>query len=247
MDAPAHPDPLVHVLAFCRRLRSHGLSITTSQIIAAVRTLERLDLTDGAEVKWGLRAVLASSPDERALFDRLFHRFWELDPAVGRVERPARSEPGATVELRQTGPSRPADLSVTSFSDEDAGGDGEPIETPGTSDRESLGTQDFSTFPDERLDDLLRIAMALARRLEAGMRRRWRRSGRSRLDLRRTIRANLARGEIIDLQHRRRRRRPLRLVAICDVSGSMSVYSRVLVLFVFALQRAFARVETFAF
>ena len=79
------------------------------------------------------------------------------------------------------------------------------------------------------------------------MRRRGRGGRRGRLDLRRTIRANLARGEIIDLRRRQRRRRPLRLIVLCDVSGSMNVYSRVLLLFLFALQQSFTRIETFAF
>jgi uncharacterized protein with von Willebrand factor type A (vWA) domain len=67
------------------------------------------------------------------------------------------------------------------------------------------------------------------------------------VDLRRSMRANLMRGEIIELRRRERRRRKVRLVLLCDVSGSMDLYSRFLLQFLFALQNVFGRVETFTF
>jgi uncharacterized protein with von Willebrand factor type A (vWA) domain len=252
--SPDVPDLFHNTVAFCRRLRLHGLPVTTSQVIEAVRALERLDLADGREVRLGLRSVLTAGPDELAVFDRVFATFWDAElrarsrSDLRPLTAPARDSADAHVRLRHLNPpGRSPDLSVVAFPDEARDEDTEPIETPGTSDREALARQDFSTFPDDRLDDLLRIAMALARRLESTMRRRWRSGRAGRLDLRRTIRASLARGELIELRLRRRRRRPLRLVVLCDVSGSMNLYSRVLVLFLFALQQAFARVETFAF
>ena len=64
---------------------------------------------------------------------------------------------------------------------------------------------------------------------------------------RRTLRANLTRGEIIELRYRERKRKKVRLVLLCDVSGSMDLYSRFLLQFLFALQNVFGRVETFIF
>src|SRR5262245_65971452 len=61
------------------------------------------------------------------------------------------------------------------------------------------------------------------------------------------MRANMMKGEIIELKRRERRRRKVRLVLLCDVSGSMDLYSRFLHQFLFALQSVFGRVETFAF
>jgi uncharacterized protein len=51
----------------------------------------------------------------------------------------------------------------------------------------------------------------------------------------------------VQLARRVRKRRRTKLVLLCDVSGSMDLYSRFLLQLVFALQRAFARVESFAF
>src|SRR3990172_35977 len=67
------------------------------------------------------------------------------------------------------------------------------------------------------------------------------------IDLRRSMRANLMKGEIIELRRRARRRRKVRLVLLCDVSGSMDLYSRFLLQFLYALQNVFGRVETFTF
>ncbi len=249
MDEPARPDPVLSVIRFCRELRLAGLPVTTPRTIDTLRALEHLDLTDPVEVRFGLRSILTARQEDLAIFDRAFDIFWLSRPEKGRSSAPLRgsgdSEPQ---EARRPTPRRTAsDLSVLAFASDERDADGEPIETPGISDREALTSQDFSTFSDLQLEHLLRVAVSLARRLESQMRRRGRRGRSGRLDLRRTIRANLARGEIIDLRRRRRRRRPLKLVVLCDVSGSMNVYSRVLLLFLFALQQSFARIETFAF
>ena len=54
-------------------------------------------------------------------------------------------------------------------------------------------------------------------------------------------------GDTPDPPRRERKRRKTRVVAICDVSGSMDIYSRFLLQFLYALQNSFARVETFVF
>src|SRR3989442_7035422 len=86
------------------------------------------------------------------------------------------------------------------------------------------------------------------RRLDHHRRRRRRPvKRRGRVDLRRTLRANLTRGDLIELRYRERKRKKVRLVLLCDVSGSMDLYSRFLLQFLFALQNVFGRVETFTF
>jgi uncharacterized protein with von Willebrand factor type A (vWA) domain len=54
-------------------------------------------------------------------------------------------------------------------------------------------------------------------------------------------------GEIVELSYKQRKPKRTKLVVICDVSGSMDVYSRLLLQFVYGLQNSFARVETFVF
>src|SRR2546428_435798 len=124
----------------------------------------------------------------------------------------------------------------------------EPLSVPAASESEALIGQDFSTFGADQLDEILRLTIKIARRLAhriTSRRRPVRRRGR--VDLRRTLRANLTRGDLIELRYRERKRKKIRLVLLCDVSGSMDLYSRFLLQFLFALQNVFGRVETFIF
>ena len=108
--------------------------------------------------------------------------------------------------------------------------------------------QDFSSFPADQLDEVARVTVLIAKRLARRMSRRRRPVKRGGVvDLRRSIRANMMKGEIIELRRRERRRKKIRLVLLADVSGSMDLYSRFLLLFLYALQNAFGRVETFTF
>ena len=213
--------------------------------------LDHLDVADRREVYLGLRAVFVGRPEEISVFDRCFDAFWrprsDADPVLDGLlpSLPSGPEPGLTAadDKREA-------LALDDWgAEEDAGDDGEePLGVPAASEREALATRDFSTFSPDQLDELYRLTIQIARRLARRISRR-RRPARRRgpLDLRRTLRANLTRGDLIDLRFRRRKRRKVRLVLLCDVSGSMDLYSRFLLQFLFALQRAFERVETFTF
>ena len=124
-----------------------------------------------------------------------------------------------------------------------------PIAVPRQSDRESLGEKDFSTFAADDLKEITRVAARIARRLASRPSRRWRPAARgTRIDMRRTVRQSLKTGgEDVELDYRERKPRKTKLVAVCDVSGSMDLYSRFLLQFLYALQNNFARVETFVF
>jgi uncharacterized protein with von Willebrand factor type A (vWA) domain len=94
----------------------------------------------------------------------------------------------------------------------------------------------------------LKLTIKIARRLAHRMSRRRRPgSGAAGSICGERLRANLTRGEIIELRYRERKRKKVRLVLLCDVSGSMDLYSRFLLQFLFALQNVFGRVETFIF
>jgi len=242
------------MLAFGAMLRASGLPVTTSAVMDAVRALDAVDLMDRAEVYLALRTVLMSRIEEQPAFDRCFEAFWRfhaedgqgLDGLVAAVQ-PFRKEEeldsGAIEAVRE----KQAQVALDDW-DQGEAADDEPLEVPGVSDREALMEQDFSTFPAEQLDEVARLTVQIARRLARRVSRRrkpTRRGGT--IDLRRSMRANLMKGEIIELRRRSRRRRKVRLVLLCDVSGSMDLYSRFLLQFLYALQNVFGRVETFTF
>jgi len=240
------------VVRFANLLRRQSLPITPRQVIDAVRTLDELDVGDRQEIYLGLRAGLVTRPEEAAIFDRCFESFWrarsEADEVAEALAGPPVPGEGPEPGVDSQG-ARKERLELEGWGDEDDAEDGgEPLGVPVASEMESLVNRDFSTFNADQLDELLRVTVQIARRLGRRVSRRRRPvRRRGRVDLRRTLRANLTRGEIIELRYRQRKRRKVRLVLLCDVSGSMDLYSRFLLQFLFALQHVFARVETFTF
>ncbi|HEX3178084.1 MAG TPA: VWA domain-containing protein [Methylomirabilota bacterium] len=228
-------------------LRRHGLPVTLIHVTDAVRALEHLDLGDRGEVYLGLRAVFVGRPEDVPAFDRLFDAFWRVETAADGIAdalMPALAEEGPAVEREAP---REA-LSLEAWDDAEGDDGDEPLGVPAASEREAMSTKDFASFSADQLDAVYRLTVQIARRLARRISRRRRPSARrGRLDLRRTLRANLTRGDLIDLRFRRRKRRKVRLVLLCDVSGSMDLYSRFLLQFLFALQSVFSRVETFTF
>ena len=236
------------VVRFATLLRRQGLPLTPLHVSDATRALEHLDLGDRAEVYLGLRAVLVGRPEDVPVFDRCFAAFWragsdadEVAQALAGPEIPEHAPPGAAADGAEA-------VSLDAWGGLEEADDGEPLGVPAASDREALAAQDFSTFAPDQLDEVLALTIQLARRLARRFSRR-RRPVRRRgvVDLRRTLRANLTRGDLIELRFRARRRKKARLVLLCDVSGSMDLYSRFLLQFLFALQHVFSRVETFTF
>jgi uncharacterized protein len=250
---PVPRNLMTATLYFGQMLRAAGLPLTVSEVMDAVRALNVIDLLDRGEVYLALRAVLVARVEEIPIFDRCFDAFWTFHADEGQgleglvsvtpTTMPPDEPPGAVSA------SQDKQASVALEAWEESGDDeGEPLEVPGMSDREALMEKDFSAFPAEDLDEVARLTVLIARRLARRVSRRRRPTRRSgTLDLRRSFRANLMKGEIIELRRRERRRRKVRLVLLCDVSGSMDLYSRFLLLFLYALQNVFGRVETFTF
>ena len=238
------------VLRFGQMLRASGMPLTITEMMDGVRALDAVDLLDRRDVYLALRTTLVARREEFPIFDRCFETFWRFQAEEGQgLEGPATpaipeehaGDTGAEAAQKK--------VSVALEGWEETGDDdGEPLEVPGVSEKEILMDQDFSSFPVEDLDEVARLTILIAKRLARRISRRKRPTRRGGvIDMRRSIRANLMKGEIIELRRRERRRRKVRLVLLCDVSGSMDLYSRFLLQFLYALQNVFGRVETFTF
>jgi uncharacterized protein with von Willebrand factor type A (vWA) domain len=242
------------MLAFGGVLRASGLPVTTPELMDAVRALEVVDLMDRDEVYRALRTVLVSRMEEQPAFDRCFEAFWRFQAEEGQgleglvsMVQPTLPENEHGGNPPEAGQEKQAQIALDDW-EEGEEADDEPLEVPGLSNREVLMERDFSTFPAEQLDEVARLTVLIAKRLARRMSRRRKPTRRGGIvDLRRSMRANLMKGEIIELRRRSRRRRKVRLVLLCDVSGSMDLYSRFLLQFLYALQNLFGRVETFTF
>ena len=237
------------VVGFCRELRAHGVSVTPAEVVTAATALEVIDTIDRDEVFLSLRSVLTTSVDDFPVFEELFKRFWK-----GSARAPytnAQQETASTLRRDSTSPRHsPKGLAFflehwgSSFS---AGA--QPVKVPGASDTASVMTKDFSEFTHDELEEVSRLARKMVRRLARKPSRRWRPVRRGqRVNLRRSLRLSLKTGgELIELTYKQRRPKRTKLVVICDVSGSMDIYSRLLLQFVYGLQNSFAKVESFVF
>jgi len=220
------------VARFAALLRQHGLPVTLVHVTDAVRALDHLDIGDRGELYLGLKTVFVGRPEETGAFDRCFEAFWRRTPdgegIPGLLQIPSGEAGESDATLKSSGQKRESLALDTWGTDEDEGQDaGEPLSVPAASDTEALVGRDFATFGAEQLDEILRLTLKIARRLAHRITRRRRPvRRRGRVDLRRTLRANLTKGDLIDLRFRERKRKKVRLLLLCDVSGSMDLYCR---------------------
>lgn len=234
---------LENLVSFCRALRESGLSVTPAEVVTAGTVLQVIDTTDRDEVFLSLRSVLTTSVDDFPTFEELFEKFWSASPRK-LVERESHAalRPGAGPQAK----------GLAFFLDHWTASqrtDSQPVNVPGADAAESHAHKDFSEFSHEELEDISRLARRIVKRLAREPSRRWKPTRRGhRVNLRRSLRLSLKTGgELIDLAFKQRRPKRTKLVVICDVSGSMDMYSRLLLQFVYGLQNSFAKVESFVF
>jgi hypothetical protein len=254
-QAAARSQLAAHVLRFGRLLRDAGLPIGTDRILDAVRTAAAVGIERREDFYWALHAALVSRRDQRELFDAAFRLFWREpgDPGEALPAPPRRPRPGAEPEpaaaaLRAAEAwraSRARHLPEPLPDAEEAAHEGGLA----ASELERLSRRDFARMSAQELrrarERIARLRLAAAtlptRRLRPEPRGH-------RVDVRAALRASLrSGGRDLPLRWRAPRRRPPPLVVLCDISGSMERYSRVLLHFFHALVGARPRVEVFLF
>jgi uncharacterized protein len=247
VSAPPGQALIERLLEFGRTLRRLGLDVHTGRMLDVVEALASVDLARRDDVFHVCRALLVHRHEDLEAFDRAFDAFWDTAfQPVGRDAAGAESDKGH----RDAPPAgrKPTGLLETQTDQAAAEAGKDEIEVPAWSDAESLAKKDFAEFSESELA----AARAAIERLEwqPGLRRtrRWVPGRGSRLDLRRAIaRSVRTGGDMVRLPRRVRRLRPRPIVLLCDVSGSMEVYARLLVHFAHALSRRHRRVEAFLF
>jgi uncharacterized protein len=244
-----HGNLAANVTLFGRRLRGRGLLVGPAEIGDALRGLEETDLADPDAVRMTLRTIFCSCVGDLPVFDEEYERFWR---APAPLSAPAEAQDAAEERSPLAGPSPEAaergELAMTEWADAGAPGDDERS-VPAYSPAEGRSRKDFSTFTADELDVISELILLIARRLATRLGRRMRPARRGSLvDLRRTMRRSLQYGgDPLALVRRRQKVRKTKIVLLCDVSGSMDIYSRFLLQFTYALQGALGRVESFLF
>ncbi len=240
------PEFVGNLLRFGRVLRRAGFDVPVDRMLGLVDALSVVDVQSRDDVFHACQALLVSRHEQIAPFAALFDAFWRERDAEGVAA--ALPLPALPPE-----PARPG-AQATAVRIEPAGAEDESDEdsTSGAmrawSESGGFARKDFAEFS---ADELARARAALDRlRWTPGLRRtrRWERGRGSRIDLRRALAKSVRTGgDVFTLPRQRRRRRPRPLVVLCDVSGSMDRYSRLLLHFAHGLEQHHARVEAFLF
>lgn len=252
-DAPQPGGRLVeNIMHFARVLRAAGLPIGPGRVLTAIEAVQAVEITDRDQFYWALHASLINRRDQQEIFDQAFHVFWRnprildrmLSLVLPQIEggKPANTEP-----LSQ----RLADA-LSPTAGEGSIQEKQEIEISAEltwSDREKLQAMDFESMSADEMAQAKQVVAKLRLPVAETPIRRFRpHPSGERADLRATLRAQLRSGsDTIPLRRQRRRSRPPPLVVLCDISGSMARYSRMLLHFLHALTNDRDRVHTFLF
>ena len=245
---------LANLVHFARVLRVAGLAIGPGRVLDAVNAVSAVGIGDREDFYWTLHAVFVSRYRDRELFDQAFHVFWRNPRLLERMMAmilPAFSYPEAAP--RQALRRRLGDaLAPARAAESDAEPPATELELDAAlswSAREVLQDKDFEQMSSEEIRRAKSAVTRMRPLLARVPTRRYRRHrlGR-RVDMRASLKSALRSGaSLIPLERRRRRYRTPPLVILCDISGSMSRYSRMLLHFAHTLTADRARVASFVF
>ena len=227
-----------NLLVFGRLLRALGLDVHMGRMLDVLKALQLVDIASREEVYHTCRTLLVHRREDLATFDRAFDLFWTRRDAAHHMTLDDRRDPQPTL-----GSSSAIEMLGDATTGETEGGS---LQT--WSSATVLASKDFAEFTAEEMA----VARAALDRLvwNPGERRtrRWIRGAGPRIDLRRALAGSLRTGgDVVRLPRRKRRVRRRPIVLLCDVSGSMERYSRMLLHFSHALGRRHVKVEAFVF
>ena len=240
---------LKNLLMFGRLLRLMGLDVGSSEMMDLARALELVDVSRKWDVYHTAKAVLVRRHEDYPLFDQAWRVFWRK-PTNPNAPRLALKADARLTPKPVRVPMRALDQADTTA---------QPVEEENVSVHkqqsfsasEVLRHKDFGAFTWEEIQAAKRMMQQMDWRIgERRTRRRRPVSEGEYLDLRRIVRTNLRYGgEFLTLSWKRRKTKPRPLVILCDISGSMEQYTRMLLHFIHTISSGFAfdKVEAFLF
>ncbi|MFN4201500.1 MAG: vWA domain-containing protein [Tabrizicola sp.] len=250
-----------NITHFARALRRAGLTVGPGRTLDAVNAVAAAGFDRREDFYFTLQAIFVSRPEERATFAQVFRLFWRdpryLDHMMSLLlpqvhgtqeDRIAEAAEKRAAEALLDGQLPPAPQTDSR--------EGDQIEIDATatiSAEERLKTLDFEQMSAAEIAEAKRMLAKLALPVRPLMTRRTAASTLAvRIDARRTLReAMRLGGEVSDLRHKAPVTRWPNLVVLCDISGSMADYSRMVLHFVHAVANrrgeGWARVHAFTF
>ena len=244
-----------NIMHFARVLRVAGLPVGPAKVIAALEAVEAVGVENREDFRAALESVFIERHEQQALFAQAFELFWRnprmlecmlqlLLPKVhGRVPQDSAEAPLPSRLAEALAPRDPRAMSEAGEQEIDL--DAALTFSPS----EVLQGKDFESMSVDELAQVKAMIARLRLPLPELPTRRTKAADRGTLvDLRATLRAMAsARGVVVPLQWRKRRRRRPPLVVLCDISGSMDRYSRMLLFFLHAITNDCDRVHVLLF
>lgn len=264
---------LANLLVLGRDLRNAGLPIGSGQVLSLVEAVAAVDPRRKDDFYAAAKTTLVTGPDQIPVFDAIFDQYWRrVTNTVAPVEfsvpdpRTSAEAPDSEQSTQQQDESegeqgqveQASEKAVVAVEDSAETSENAPdqqeMEAPPEdvmvfSAREVLRKKDFSQFSSDEINEARRMIESMTWRLGTRKTRRLEKANNGDyIDYRRTLRGAMKyRGIPLDLRRRRRKDRMRPLILICDISGSMDRYSRLLLRFVHALEHGLDTVEVFVF
>ena len=237
---------LIHFVELLRRI---GLPVGSSHLVVWIEAMTHIDCRDPELFYHTAESVLVSRHRDLALFRRAFQAFWWdrgpahiLERSAGNVasgQSAEGSDPPYPEEAQLGLPDQQGDAA-------DPGADRAALRY---SPQERLSQKDFSELSEEERSAVEAMLADFKFKLPTYRTRRFVHGEGTRVDLRRSLRENMRHGgEWLHWRHQQRKRKSRPLVILADISGSMAPYSRLILLFTYAMSQGYQPgVEAFLF
>lgn len=219
-------------------------------VVDAIRAVEAAGIGDREDFYWVLHAVFVSRREDRETFDQAFRLYWRKRALLERLM--AQMMPAAPGAPRPRGETSRRVAEALMRNEAEAPKPRPTVEVDAAltlSRQEILQRKDFEQMSAAEIAEARRLIARMMLPADKVKTRRLvpARQG-TRIDMRRSLRASMRTGgALIELKSRRRAERHPPLVAICDISGSMTRYSRMFLHFLHAMTEARGRVSSFVF
>ena len=235
------------LMEFCHLLRGHEIEVTASRIIDTFRALKAINFFRRGDFYTVLETNLISRVSDRELFHQLFLQFWSGPTWAGI---PAPCLPGWEDECALP----PHSVQNSRMQLESVTGGNEPDDAPPRSltmysPTEMLSRKDFGKMSEQELMQVQRLISSMAQQMATMLSRRKKARKKAHgIDAGRTLRHSLRYGgEVVRLMRRGPKIGKTKMVLLCDVSGSMDVYTKFLLQFLYGVQNGLRGVETIVF
>jgi uncharacterized protein with von Willebrand factor type A (vWA) domain len=239
-----------NIVFFARALRKAGLPVGPAAVIDAIRAVETAGIGSRDDFYWTLHSVFVKKREHRALFQAAFELFWRerglIEKMIALLSPVAPPKPGEKKKLKDA-ETRAREALGPEPREDDRQPELEIEARMTVSAREVLQRKDFAQMTSAEIDEAKKALAKLFLPDDRLKTRRLKRAAHGRIDPRRTMRQSMkVGGDIIVPAFRARAEILPPIVGLCDISGSMTQYSRLMLHFLHALSER-RKVQSFVF